>query len=1324
MLKSLELFGFKSFADRTRFEFDPGTTGVVGPNGSGKSNVVDAIKWILGVQSAKSLRGKSMTDVIFNGAKGRAAAGFAEAVLTFDNANGFLPVETPEVQVGRRIYQGGESEYLVNRQPVRLKDVVKLFLGTGAGSTAYCIIEQGRVDQILQSNPAARRKVFEEAAGISRFKADRAEAERKLARVDQNLLRLTDIVDEVEAQLDSLRTQAAKAAKFRELSGELRSVWLGLAADDSRRLGARLAEVESQLADQTATIEATEETHRSVEARLANLDAELQQAEESLRSAERHAAGNRQEIATLESTIRHQGERSADLEAELGRLRKQARLLATRAQEGIAEHERLVAQQERAEHEVAAAEDAWTARRERAEELQAELDHLRARVAQARSALTALEAARSEAARRIGALETQRDAAAAAKTALEEKRAALDERIAAERADCDRRRLRLTEAQETLADLERRGDDLRHLRRETLGRLEAVQQSLAEQREQRSAGEARKSVLQDLEARQEGLGIGVKEILARASTSDYPPWNRIRGSVSDLLEAELDDAALLEVALGPRAQLLVLDELDSLVEYLASGTCRISGRVGFVAYSVDRLRPRSLLVESPPRATDAPLLHDSDSPTGAAPSARRHDLVVPDPGALPDLTSEPGVHRRADRLATSPDDIPRLAEQLLADTWIVDDLPTAYRLAAGCGAGCRFVTLQGELLEADGTLYAGTVRSETAVLSRKSELRRLKNDLLRLDQRIRDDERLRTEETARLAELDETLRQSDAQLQQVVDRLAETRSDLAGHERDLERSRHEEDVLSAELARLVTQQGTYREQIEQTLREGLRLDEEVAARLRETETAEDSLRALDEQVRRARQEESRIQLELATQRERRDGLRTAAARSEEDLHQRRLQHDEAQRRLEQSRDRQRQATLHLLNTRASLAELQLVAEGLEGDVRERQAEKDRVRRLRAELVAEESRVRAVRRDLKERQHQDELAARDLRFQLDTLSGRIEEEFQVALADVVAEGTSAFRDWLAEHRPSGTRRPRAARAESVALDDDDAFAPEDDDAPHAAHDDPAAESVPELRGDGVEEPADPALDEAAATGVDPVSGVRFEDVREEIQARVDRLRRKLKLMGNVNADSLRDLDDLEARFGHLSEQLQDLVHAKQELEEIVRRIGAECRRLFAETFDSIRGYFQALFRDLFGGGEGDIVLEDPSDPLECGIDIVARPPGKQLRSISLLSGGEKTMTAVALLMAIFKNRPSPFCILDEVDAALDEANVERYVNVVKSFAHTTQFILITHRKPSMVACDVLYGVTMEQSGVSKRMSVRFEDVGENGEFHTSTAAGAA
>ncbi len=418
------------------------------------------------------------------------------------------------------------------------------------------------------------------------------------------------------------------------------------------------------------------------------------------------------------------------------------------------------------------------------------------------------------------------------------------------------------------------------------------------------------------------------------------------------------------------------------------------------------------------------------------------------------------------------------------------------------------------------------------------------------------------------------------------------------------------------------------------------------------------------------------QLEIAKHEERRGALRQDEERLEREQLQFRQQSAEADRRVQQVLGDRRRISLHILNTNAALAECCIKVQELAADAARLGGEKDGLRKERAGLMKEESALSEERRRAGDRLHQLELQARELSRERESLVARIDEEYQVRLSEIVESGISAFADFAAKKQSEASTA--SATGEPTAAD-------------VATGDPSATASTPDVQ----------------------LTDAQLAEIREEIEAQVNRLRRQLKAMGSVNTESLHDLDEMENRFTHLSEQLADLVEAKKTLEEILRRINAESTRLFAESFQSIRAHFQELFRKFFGGGEGDVVLENPDDILECGIEIVARPPGKELRSLSLLSGGEKTLTAVALLLAIFKSRPSPFCILDEVDAALDEANVKRFAAVLREFKQTTQFIMITHSKRTMAAADLLYGVTMEESGVSKRLSVRFEDVDENG-----------
>lgn len=1269
MLKSLELFGFKSFADRTRFDFSTGITSVVGPNGSGKSNVVDALKWILGDQSAKSLRGKEMTDVIFNGSASRKPSAYAEATITFDNATGWLPSDAQEVQIGRRIWRNGDAEYLLNRATARLKDIKDLFMGTGAGTSAYSIIEQGRVDQILQANPTSRRAVFEEAAGISRFKARKIEAQRKLERVAQNLERLTDIVDEVEAQLNSTRSQAAKAAKYREVSVGLKQWWHGLAADDYRHLTAELDVVETQLASSAGRIETLTEQQKQLEAREAAFDADLSKVDDKLREVERRGATGREVIAGHETTIQHQVARLSEIEAELSRLQKQQLVLGKRVRET---HDEIALQQTRlSEFEVDHAEN-----RQRIaahdEQLQLAVRSLSARrEQQERDRTRRLELTKAVSST-SSTVATVRAALLAAQTAHSKTQSQLDlldGTLAEQELERDNRLSRVDEAVQSQSAAHQALRVTQARRISLLGEQDEAKKRLAEQREQRSAALARKSLLEDLELRQEGLGIGVKDILNRARSSPHPPWNSVIGSVADLLDVDLEHAALLEVALGPRAQLIVLREYQSLLDYLNQGTVLLTNRVGFVAI--------------PDRA--------ASQPVPAVWQQSRFVHLQLDAASLPDLSREPGVVMRADALVLSDRGTTGLAAAILADTWVVRTIEDAVRLATGSGKGLRFVTLQGELLEANGSLYVGTIRSETALLSRRSELRRIKNDLALLDRDITAEETALQTVYQSLTGADSELEAVAAELDYANQRLADLKADLAAQDQTLDRLRRERQSLSEQLhagdgefAERQAELKSAEEQAASTEQELHHLEASLAA------STEDLL-AIEQQFQMLEQQKTANQLDLVKQGEQLEALRTSVTRLVDELQQRAAQHDEAERRCASSLAKRQQITLHILNTRATRDEQLLATEAILAEATALHAEKLALRVERSQLVEQELDIRKERRELADRRHVEEIRVRDMKHALTTLDERLDEEYQLRLTDVVASGASAYQ-MLLEERQGTKGEGQGSRAKG----------PKEDDSESGA----LSES------------------EQSSPSSHKPSALTFVDARPEIESRVNRLRKQLKLMGSVNTDSLRDLEMLETRFEQLSAQLQDLVEAKNTLEDIIRKINAESRRLFAETFETIRANFQNLFRQVFGGGEGDIVLEDPNDVLDCGIDIAARPPGKELRSISLLSGGEKTMTAIALIMAIFQSKPSPFCILDEVDAALDEANVERFTAVIKAFQQSTQFIMITHHKRTMTVADVLYGVTMEESGVSKRMSVRFEDVSDDGNFRTPSQPAAA
>ncbi|QDU79288.1 Chromosome partition protein Smc [Polystyrenella longa] len=1278
MLKSLELFGFKSFADRTRFDFSTGVTGVVGPNGSGKSNVVDSIKWLLGDQSAKSLRGKEMSDVIFNGSSSRKPAQVSEALLTFDNKSRFLPIDLDEVQIGRRLWRSGDSEYLINQQPVRLKDVRNLISGTGTGGSAYAIIEQGRVGQILQANVSSRRAIVEEAAGISRYKSRKVEAQRKLEHVDQNLKRLTDIVDEVESQLNSTRDQAVKASRYRDLSLELKQLWLGLAADDYRYIHSQGSQIKERLQSAQKSLDEKNSHQSDLESQLAESEGELNEIDERLTAIETERSQNREQVASLEATQRHQTSRIRELENELTRLQHQRSTLMLRAKEGHQEHTYTRDQLNRFRTDFESQQNRIDEGSSHIQELSVRVSSERLKLEDARKELLDQTQQMASAAHRVESLQDSVDSVRLQIEETHRDQKEIEKQLAhfhternQQQEVFDAHEQQLNATREELQFHEQQNQELSQRHRDLVRRISTLREDL-------SGIRARKTVLEDLEIREEGIGLGVREILKRANSSEADsPWKQIRGSVVDLLEVDLLHAAELEVALGMRAQLIVVDDAAPIMEHIYLNQVQLSERVGFFSLAQTAGRTRE----------------------------------------LEDFSSIDGVVQRADKLVTACP-IPDLPELLLAETWLVETLDVAFALQKQARHPSRFVTLQGELLEADGTLYLGSLRTETSLITRKSELRQLRHDIQLQEKKIDDQTALADQLHVEHREALQHKQDKELQLKEQTERFNAVRMTLEQKQKQVDELTGKQTAQNTQSQKLRIENEQLQKQLESAFEEHSQAEKKQASLQSLIEEKEHALTNSEHRLQLLKQSATDEQLQLAKQEERLSSLQTAFDRLEHELGQRLERREEAEERYKEFRSKLSELRLQLLKSNSELADQALSGETLESRALTQIRLKRKCRDSRAELVDRESKMRQVRRELSDRVHKEEIRLQEFQLQLKTLRERIEEEYQLTLEDVVSSGASAVQlYWQEENLEESTSEEEQS---SLEVDLDETSSADDEEIEDTTLEDQDEELDKSLIEDSTEEQTAEQTNAIDSSSKD--SGLNdeefsslYEQVREEIESRVSKLRQRLKTMGSINTESLDQLDSLETRFAHLSMQLEDLTQAKNALEDIIRRINTESKRMFIETYDSIRVNFKDLFRKLFGGGNGDIILEDPDDPLECGIEIVARPPGKELRSISLLSGGEKTMTAVALLMAIFRSKPSPFCILDEVDAALDEANIGRFINVVKEFQSETQFIMITHRKPSMTVTDRLFGVTMEESGVSKRLTVQFDDIKENGEF---------
>jgi chromosome segregation protein len=1201
-LKALELFGFKSFADRTRFEFPPGVTAVVGPNGSGKSNVVDAIKWVLGEQSPKSLRSKEMTDVIFAGTASRRPLNMAEVALVFDNSSRELPLPADDVQIMRRVYRNGESEYLVNGETARLKDIRELFSGTGAATEAYSVIEQGRVDALLVASGKDRRVVFEEAAGITRFRARRAEALRRLERAEQNRQRLADIVGEVSGRLETVRNQATRARRWRSLTDRLRHLRIAAATRDLSGVDGQVAAVEAALALHRAELRETEALATLAATELATLTDAAASIQPRLVALRTEASAARQREAAATATLDLQRHRRDDLEAELrqasGMIAEVVRKARTAAELVMAAEgaekaaadtlTAIDARLDECKHVASGSHEHATAAREA-------LVHATATHASLRERQVKLEAAEATAASRLAeATSAVAEAREALDTARDQRAALTEARAAGEG------HLHSLEARLAAATRDAIAADEAH--RNATQRLQAAWQALADGRAAAEACRERRDVLQDLVDGQEGISDAARRLLLD-ETVRVPG---LAGMVADRIDAPLAWAAVVDLALGHRGPALLVASLSDLVHWhgdwasgdAGRGTLAAGGRIGFL---------------------DAASLPE---PCGYDPSG--HAGVV---GRLDRLLAEAdpdGSHNDA-----------AFVRRLLGHVWIVDAIGPAMPLVADAPAGIIFMTRSGDAISAADGFETGGAGLHAGLVARRSELREVNRRLTDLATAVSDATTAVTAREADVAEAGGDVTSARGRRQEASDALTTARAELDRIGRD---ERAADAAIATREQRL---RGAERLAVmaEAAAREARADVESVAAEVAEAETETSRCRAMIESLERSRgeviEEVHRLQLERATCYERlerlRESVRTSHAAviiSRDEVTASHASYAGVVRRL-------KAWEIEWLAAGSRRNEAAWDAERADAVLTHAEQEAARVdaARQRSERVRDNARDAAD--ELAERIHSCELEAGEARHQRTRIVERIRDEYDLDI------------DTIAEEAPL----------------------------------------TPPVEGDADTQPVP--------------------DDRTELESHIEQVRRKIANMGNVNLEALTEAEELATRLATLEAQLADVTQARESIEELIAKIDGESRRLLGETLETVRGHFRELFERVFGGGQADIVLEPGVDLLETSVEIVARPPGKEPRNISLLSGGEKTMTCVALLLAIFRSRPSPFCVLDEVDAALDEANVDRFVGVLRSFLSATQFIVVTHSKKTMAAAGTLYGVTMEEPGVSKRIAVRFE-----------------
>ena len=1200
-LTKLEIYGFKSFAKRTEIVFPQNVTGIVGPNGSGKSNIGDAVRWVLGEQSAKMLRGNSMADVIFNGTEKRKPLNYCEVTLVFDNTDHQLAVAFDEVSITRRVYRSGESEYYLNKSACRLKDIIDLFRDTGIGKEGYSIIGQGRIDEILSQRSEDRRGIFEEAAGISRFRSRKEEAEGRLKRADENLVRVLDVLEELQSHLTPLKKQADTAKEYLALTDALKELDVRLFLLRHGRLHAKenaaeqallavsdaVHEAERALADATARREAGEAEQEAVQQALARAHEALLARSDAL-----HAA--REALTAVKNRLQSGAEALERFQSEEESLRARLRLLeATMNQSGggLSEAEALLSK----------ARDALETRRaghaDATESAQALEDELAAHKAHIMARMNRMQNVRTSQARQ-SAMQQQMTA----------RRGEISQQLSQEEGREMELAGALAQARENLAAEQGRLDGLREgaesfekstkrLLEDILARQKQVQEDLQSAR----AIDTRLKTLKELQDGYEGYQYAVKNALTYARRNQL---TGVHDVVAMLLHVPREYETAMDMALGGAMQNIVTQteqDAKQMIDYLRRNHL---GRATFLPLST--VRGRTL-------------------------NAREREVL-----------RLPGCIGVASELCGYDPIYKDVVESLLGRTVVARDLDSGIAIMRAGGHAFRLVTLEGDVMHSGGSMTGGSIQQKAQnLLGREREMKELAGKLEELTARaqaaqneVADMESRRAGEKERRENAQYELHQQEIAVARDTERLKSAQAEYDAHTDRLESLRAAIAQLDESLEQI---SGELKRIEEESAREETGTDElnarteELSARLdkarRRREDAQALLTDAMLTLQNAEHDVERIQRD----RKRLDGDREACQGELEALAKRReqtLAGQEAAKAGEQAAEREIAACEQgVEEAREHVSQTELKRDQKQKELKEIQGEMDAAQ----QLLGHET----------ERMHRQELALSRIRAELSQLNDRLWNTYELSYAGAV-EALEAY-----DRRREGDA---PAPGETLAA----------------------------------------AFDENAA----------------DDEAR--RIRERIRAMGAVNVGAIEEYAQMYERFTQLDAQKTDLERAKGDLQALIAQLLEQMETVFVGQFSTLQGYFAETFTRLFGGGYGEISLSDPKDPLNCGIEIIVQPPGKKRQLLSLFSGGERALTAIAILFAMLKLKPTPFCILDEIEAALDDVNIGYFADYLKEFSQDTQFIVVTHRKGTMERCDTLFGVAMEERGVSSMVSVNLTD----------------
>ncbi|PZX07966.1 condensin subunit Smc [Psychrobacillus insolitus] len=1178
-LKRLEIMGFKSFADRIGIDFVPGVTAVVGPNGSGKSNVTDAIRWVLGEQSAKSLRGAKMEDVIFAGSDSRKALNFAEVTLILDNSEQRVALDFNEINVTRRVYRSGESEYLLNKQTCRLKDITDLFMDSGLGKEAFSIISQGRVDEILNSRPDDRRTIFEETAGVLKYKQRKKKAEFKLIETDDNLNRVLDILHELDDRMEPLQIQASLASDYLTMSEELKDIEIAVIAHDLRLCVSKNTVLQQKM-NALLEIKQVLTIHlKDIEVSIQNSRKEMSDVDENLDVSQTSLLEATSELERLEGRKLLLAEKKQNASQQIAQLKKvfeeekeNLQLLENQLKENNSSKSgRVVLLKELRTKK----QQIDRVLNKSASELEEEIEALKG---------TYIDLLNEEATMKneMKHMEQQLQSQLVSSEKMIEDYQEIKielEKLTHRKKELDQL---LTDCQRNLAQRLHDFQMKRQASEQLESTFEEQQTMLQKAYQMKHQLKARKDSLEELESEFSGFFQGVKEVLV---ARDKKELEGIHGAVAELIQIPKQYMNAIDTAIGQQSQHIITNSSQDArhaIEWLKK---KRVGRATFLPLQV--MKSRKLNEQT-----------------------------------LASIKKHPSFVNTADMLVNYSDEYKIIVENLLGSIIIAKDLKGANDMAASVQFRYRFVTLDGDVVNAGGSLTGGSVKQQSSLFTRKAELEQLNEKLIDLEQSV--------------LQAEKAVSTNKQAVQQMKKDLEETR--LAG------------EVLREEELKLLSETRECAAIIARLTSQLLEYDEEKA-------------------------EKSNLHVDLVGKKEK---TAKRSAEIKESLVSIQQSIDQLQLLKQQSIEEKDKFQNEL---GALLSQIAVVNEQIT------QQEKERVQ-LESSILTTSKKVHTLQREIAwyETDDQEGPSAEEiskLMITCKTTKDNLIMHIQAIKSkrSTLSNNINEFESELKKLQQQAEIQLNEERTVEIKLS--------------------KLEVEMTALKDHLEDTYELTLDEAE-------KDFPFSMDEDLARKKVILLKRSIDELGPINLSSIEEYEQVNERHSFLTEQREDLLSAKDTLHEVIKEMDEEMTMRFETTFYEIQKHFKVVFRELFGGGQADLVLTDPSNLLYTGVDIIAQPPGKKLQNLSLLSGGERALTAIALLFAILQTRPVPFCILDEVEAALDEANVTRYSNYLKKFSHDTQFIVITHRKGTMEGADVLYGITMQESGISKLVSVKLEE----------------